>query len=100
MGYQDKPRRIRVAVGLAAVVAVSSTLAAHALDAGSLLAPILTPVTGGPGAPVAPFSAPAGGHPPLPTRTLLPPRVGGAPGRVGGPLASTPPPPPAPPPSA
>src|SRR5438445_719081 len=30
MGYQGKPRRIRVVVGLAAVVAVSSTLAANA----------------------------------------------------------------------
>jgi len=66
MGYQGKTRRIRTAVALAAVMAVSSTLAASALDAGSLLAPVL----GGTGA-VAPFSAPAGGYAAFATGTVL-----------------------------
>jgi hypothetical protein len=71
MGYQDKPRRIRIAVGLATAMAVSSTLAANALDAGSLLAPILAPVAGAPGAAVAPFSAPGNGYAAFATGTVV-----------------------------
>jgi hypothetical protein len=77
MAYQGKSRRIRLAVGLGAVMAVSSTLAANALDAGSLLAPILTPGAGSGAAgsvqatPVAPFSAPAGGYAAFATGTVL-----------------------------
>ena len=43
MGKQGKPRRIRRAAALAGVIALTSSLAAQALDAGSLLAPILSP---------------------------------------------------------
>ena len=72
MGYRGKPRRIRLAVGFAAAMAVSSTVAANALDAGSLLAPILAPVGGaGSAAGVAPFAAPAGGYAAFATGTVL-----------------------------
>ena len=72
MGYQGTSRRIRLTVGLAAVMAVSSTLAADAFDAGSLLAPILTPGAGaGSASPVAPVSAPAGGYAAFATGTVL-----------------------------
>ena len=53
MGELGKPRRIRRASALAAVFALSSTLAAQALDAGGLLAPILAPGTSGPAGSVA-----------------------------------------------
>jgi hypothetical protein len=71
MGYQGKTRRIRMAVGLATAMAVSSTLAANALDAGSLLAPILSPVTGGPAVGVAPFSAAGNGYAAFATGTVF-----------------------------
>jgi hypothetical protein len=67
MGFQGKPRRIRRAAGLAAALALSSTVAASALDAGSLLAPILAPAATAP----APFSAPAGGYAAFATGTVL-----------------------------
>jgi hypothetical protein len=71
MGYQYKPRRIRRAAALAAVMAVSSTMAASALDVGSLLAPVLTPATGEPTAAVAPLRAPANGYAAFATGTVL-----------------------------
>jgi hypothetical protein len=77
MGYQGKPRRIRRAVALAAVIAATSTVAANALDAASLLAPILTPVTGG-AAAVSPFGAPAGGYAAFATGTVLHAGVAGS----------------------
>jgi hypothetical protein len=80
MGYQGKPRRIRWAAGVAVAMVVSSSLAANALDAGSLLAPILTPVTG-PAVKVAPFSAPANGYAGFATGTVL---HAGIAGTVGG----------------
>jgi hypothetical protein len=67
-----------MAVGLATAMAVSSTLAASALDVGSLLAPILSPVAGGPGVAVAPFSAPANGYAAFATGTVLHAGVAGA----------------------
>ena len=77
MGYQDKSRRLRTAVVLAALMATASTMAANALDAGSLLAPILAPVTGG-SAAVAPFGAPAGGYAGFATGTVLHAGVAGS----------------------
>jgi hypothetical protein len=65
MGYQGKSRRNRLAAGLAAVLAAASTVAAHALDTGSVLAPLLA------SAPVAPFGAPAGGYAAFATGTVL-----------------------------
>jgi len=65
MGYQGKSGRIRAAAALAAVLAAASTVAAYALDGGSLLAPILAP-----GA-VAPFAAGAGGYAGFATGTVL-----------------------------
>src|SRR2546421_7650024 len=94
MGYRGKPRRIRLAVGFAAAMAVSSTVAANALDAGSLLAPILAPVGGaGSAAGVAPFAAPAGGDAPLAPRPLLHARVGGSLARLHVVSSPAPPPP-------
>ena len=60
-----------MAVGLATAMAVSSTLAANALDAGSLLTPILSPVAGGPAAAVAPFSAAGNGYAAFATGTVF-----------------------------
>ncbi|MDQ1566853.1 MAG: hypothetical protein QOF96_1733, partial [Actinomycetota bacterium] len=77
MVYQGKPRRIRRAAALGAVIAVTSTLSANALDAGSLLAPILTPVTGV-AAAVTPFGAPAGGYAAFATGTVLHAGVAGS----------------------
>jgi hypothetical protein len=71
MGEQGKPRRIRRAAGLAAVMALTSSLAAQALDAGSLLAPVLSPVTGGvAGAPAA-LQVPNNGFAAFATGTVL-----------------------------
>ncbi|HEV7687734.1 MAG TPA: hypothetical protein VGQ80_14260 [Acidimicrobiia bacterium] len=77
MVYQGKPRRITRAAALGAVIAVTSTLSANAFDAGSLLAPILTPVTGG-AAPVTSFGAPAGGYAAFATGTVLHAGVAGS----------------------
>jgi hypothetical protein len=80
MGDQGKPRRIRRAAALAAAMALTSTLAAQALDTGGLLAPILG-TSGGPAGAVAPFSAPGGGYAAFATGTVLHAGIGGA---VGG----------------
>jgi hypothetical protein len=77
MMYQGKPRRIGRAVALGAVIAVASTLSASAFDSGSLLAPILAPVTGG-AAAVTPFGAPAGGYAAFATGTVLHAGVAGS----------------------
>jgi hypothetical protein len=71
MGYQRKPRRIRRAAGLATAIALTSSLAAQALDAGGLLAPVLTPVTGGPAGLVAPMQAAANGYAAFATGTVV-----------------------------
>ena len=73
MGKQGKTRRMRTAVALAAVMATVSTVAAHALDAGSLLGPILTPATVGTAA-----GAPAGGYAAFATGTVLHAGVAGS----------------------
>src|SRR5437868_472832 len=81
MGFQGKAQRVRRAVAVAAVMAVSSTAAARALDAGSLLAPVLGPAAGGaPGAAagIAPFSAPGGGYAAFATGTVLHAGLAGA----------------------
>ncbi len=78
MGEQGKSRRIRRAAALAAVMALSSSLAAQALDAGGLLAPVLTPVTGGPAVAVAPLSAPGNGYAAFATGTVLHAGIGGS----------------------
>jgi hypothetical protein len=83
MGDRGKSRRIRRATALGAVLALSSTLAAQALDAGGLLAPILTPVTGGPARSVAPLQAAGNGYAAFATGTVLHAGVGGA---LGGTL--------------
>lgn len=77
MGELGKPRRIRRAAGIAAVVALSTSIAAQALEAG-LLAPILAPVSGGSAGAVAPFQAPGGGYAAFATGTVLHAGVGGA----------------------
>jgi hypothetical protein len=81
MGDQGKSRRIRRATALAAVFALSSTLAAHALDAGGLLAPILAPVAGGPAGSVAPLQVPGNGYAAFATGTVVHAGIGGS---VGG----------------
>ena len=88
MGYQDKPRRIRRAGALAVVMAVSSTMAASALDVGSLLAPVLTPTTG-PTAAVAPLSAPANGYAAFATGTVLHAGIAGTAGAMVDLISST-----------
>ena len=81
MGFQGKAQCARRAVAVAAVMAVASTTAARALDAGSLLAPVLGPLSGAPGpaGAVAPFSAPGGGYAAFATGTAVADR---APGEV------------------
>lgn len=79
MGELGKPGRIRRAAGLAAVLALATSLAAQATG-GGLLAPILAPVTGGPAGAVAPFQAPGGGYAAFATGTVLHAGVGGAAG--------------------
>src|SRR2546423_2901742 len=82
MGEQGKPRRIRRASALAAVIALSSTLAAQALNTGGLLAPILGPGTGVPAAgSVVALQAPADGYVAFATGTIVHAGVGGS---VGG----------------
>jgi hypothetical protein len=71
MGDQGKTRRIRRATALAAVFAVSSTLAAQALDTAGLLAPILSPVAGGPAGSVAPLQAAGNGYAAFATGTVI-----------------------------
>ena len=83
MGDQGKSGRMRRATALAAVMALSSTLAAQALDAGGLLAPILTPLTGGPAGSVAALQAPGNGYAAFATGTVLHAGIGGA---IGGKL--------------
>ena len=80
MGFQGKAQRVRRAVAVAAVMAVASTTAARALDAGSLLAPVLGPLSGAPGpvGAVAPFSAPGGGYAAFATGTVLHAGLAGA----------------------
>ena len=81
MGFQGNSRRIRRAVAVAALMAVSSTVAASALDAGSLLGPLLAPVTGAAPGSVpggAPFAAPAGGYAAFATGTVLHAGLAGA----------------------
>ncbi|HYH51563.1 MAG TPA: hypothetical protein VEG38_18625 [Acidimicrobiia bacterium] len=79
MGELGKPRRIRRAAGVAAALTLSTSLAAQATG-GGLLAPILAPVTGGPGGAVALFQAPGGGYAAFATGTVLHAGVGGAAG--------------------
>jgi hypothetical protein len=88
MGYQDKPRRIRRAGALAVVMAVSSTMAASALDVGSLLAPVLTPATG-PTAAMAPLGAPVNGYAAFATGTILHAGVAGTAGALVDLISST-----------
>src|SRR5438067_13710687 len=89
MGEQGKPRRIRRAAALAAVMVLSSTLAAQALDAGGLLAPILTPGTGGPGGSVAALQALDNGYAAFATGTVVHAGVGGSVGGVLDVVSST-----------
>lgn len=89
MGYQGKPRRIRRAGALAVVMAISSTMAASALDAGSLLAPILSPVTGGPAVATAPFGAPGNGYAAFATGTVLHAGIAGTTGGMVDLVSST-----------
>ncbi|HEV8624287.1 MAG TPA: hypothetical protein VG034_07500 [Acidimicrobiia bacterium] len=89
MGDQDKPRRIRRASALAAVIALSSTLAAQALDAGGLLAPVLTPAAGGPAGSVAALQAPANGYAAFATGTVVHAGVGGSLGGMLDVVSST-----------
>jgi hypothetical protein len=77
MGEQGKSRRIRRATALAGVFALSSTLAAQALDTGGLLAPILSPVTGGAARSVSPLLAAGNGYAAFATGTVLHAGVGG-----------------------
>ncbi len=77
MGEQGKSRRIRRATALAGVFALSSTLAAQALDTGGLLAPILSPVTGGTARSVSPLLAAGNGYAAFATGTVLHAGVGG-----------------------
>lgn len=88
MGYLDKPRRIRRAAALAVLMAVSSTMAASALDVGSLLAPVLTPATG-PTAVVAPLRAPANGYAAFATGTVLHAGIAGTVGAMVDLISST-----------
>src|SRR5689334_20913551 len=78
MGFQGKAQRVGrvIAVG-AAVMAVSSTVAARAFDAGSLLAPVLGPAAGQ-AAGVAPFAAAGGGYSSFATGTVLHAGLAGA----------------------
>ena len=98
MGELGKPRRIRRirrAAGIAAALALTTSLAAQGFSerltppvsgghppppgGGGLLAPILAPVTGGgPDGVVAPFQAPGGGYAAFATGTVLHAGVGGA----------------------
>jgi hypothetical protein len=81
MGEQGKPRRIRRASALAAVFALSSTLAAQALDVGGLLAPVLAPAGTGPAGSVVALQAPANGYSAFATGTIVHAGVGGS---IGG----------------
>jgi hypothetical protein len=83
MGELHKPRRIRRAAGIAAVMAVSSSLFAQALAAGGLLSPIV-----GTGGAVSPFRAPSGEYAAFATGTVVHAGVGGAAG-VGLDLVSS-----------
>jgi hypothetical protein len=90
MGDQDKSRRIRRSAALAAVLALTSSLAAQALDAGGLLAPILASGTGvGPARPVAPLQAPANGYAAFATGTVVHAGVGGGAGAMLDLVSST-----------
>ncbi|MEW6471636.1 MAG: hypothetical protein AB1679_05155 [Actinomycetota bacterium] len=71
------------------MMALSSSLAAQALDAGGLLAPILTPGSGGPGGAAAPFQAPGGGYAAFATGTVVHAGVGGSVGAVLDLVSST-----------
>src|SRR5688572_22204684 len=77
MGEQGKLRRIKRATALAGVFALSSTLAAQALDTAGLLSPILAPVTGGATRSVAPLLAAGNGYAAFATGTVLHAGVGG-----------------------
>ncbi|HZI37218.1 MAG TPA: hypothetical protein VFF24_02840, partial [Acidimicrobiia bacterium] len=77
MGEQGKLRRIKRATALAGVFALTSTLAAQALDTAGLLSPILAPVTGGATRSVAPLLAAGNGYAAFATGTVLHAGVGG-----------------------
>ena len=77
MGEQGKSRRIKRAAALAGVIALTSAMSAQALDAGSLLSPILGPVTGTPARSVAPLPAAGNGYAAFATGTVLHAGVGG-----------------------
>ena len=77
MGEQGKIRRIRRAAALAGVFALTSTLAAQALDTAGLLSPILSPVTGGAARSVAPLLAAGNGYAAFATGTVVHVGVGG-----------------------
>jgi hypothetical protein len=62
-------------------MALSSTLAAQALDVGGLLGPVLTPVIGGPAGSVAALEAPGSGYAAFATGTVVHAGIGGS---VGG----------------
>ena len=90
VGDQGKSRRIRRASALAAVIALSSTLAAQALDTGGLLAPILGPGNGGPAAgSVGALQAPANGYAAFATGTVIHTGVGGSAGAMLDVVSST-----------
>ena len=79
MGFEGKAHRVRRIAAVAAVMAVASSVAARALDTGSLLAPVLGPISGVAALPgVAPFAAPAGGYAAFATGTVLHAGVAGA----------------------
>lgn len=81
--------RIRRAGALAAVMALSSSLAAQALDTGGLLAPILGSTGGGTGGAITPLKAPAGGYAAFATGTVVHAGVGGAAGAMLDLVSST-----------
>ncbi len=87
MGYQGKPRRIRRGAALAVAMVVSSSMAANALDAGSLLSPILGP--GGAKAGVTPFKAAGDGYAAFATGTILHAGVAGTVGAMVDLVSST-----------
>jgi hypothetical protein len=89
MGEQGKSRRIRRASALAAVFALSSTLAAQALDTAGLLAPILGPGTGGPAGSVAALQPAADGYSAFATGTVIHAGVGGSAGAMLDIVSST-----------
>ncbi|HKY75901.1 MAG TPA: hypothetical protein VJS45_07170 [Acidimicrobiia bacterium] len=77
MGQQGKSRRIRRTAALAGVLALTSTVAAQALDTAGLLTPILAPVTGGSARSVAPLLAAGNGYAAFATGTVVHAGVGG-----------------------